>query len=120
MKSRLTLAVVLAFAIAPICVASVQGGTEATCPNAATPIYTNEGSTAINFNLSVGWSTQNGGCPLTVSWKDASGHQQKIELPYANSMIVATSLPAHGSISISTTENNGSYLDTVSWQIEPR
>jgi len=119
-RLRLAVAVVtvLVFAGVPIVVASVQGSTVAACPGNGT-LYTNEGSTQVNFNLSVGWTTQEGGCPMTVSWKDSSGHQRKINLPDAGSMVVATSLPANGAISYSTTTGTGT-VDVVTWQIEPR
>jgi hypothetical protein len=118
MPLALAVVTVFAFAIVPITVASVQGSASTGCPGNGT-IYINEGSTAINFNLSVGWSTQEGGCPVTVSWKDASGHQRKIDLPNAYSVIVATSLPANGAISYSASTGSGT-SDVVEWQIEPR
>jgi hypothetical protein len=58
-------------------------------------------------------------CSVTVSWTDASGHAQTVDLGVGISQGVSTSLPAGGIISWSSTATSppGSSL-FFSWQLE--
>ncbi len=74
------------------------------CGSAGT-LYTNLTGSSVVLDLGV----ENGsGCAFTLSWTDAGGHGQTINLGLLNSQGVSTSVPAGGSISWSSASGGGS------------
>lgn len=78
-------------------------------------VYSNLRSGSVGLDLAV---ANGGACSLTLSWADASGHAQTLNLPagFDGTQAASTSLPAGGAISWTSTGTG--YLGQASWQIE--
>ena len=82
-------------------------------------LYTNLISSSVTLDLGLNNGNSQSSCSVTVSWTDASGHAQTVDLGVGISQGVSTSLPAGGIISWSSTATSppGSSL-FFSWQLE--
>jgi hypothetical protein len=87
---------------------------ELPCASTGT-LYANLRGASVNLDLAVG-NPGNGG-ELTVSWTDAGGHAQTINLVIAGSQGASTTLPAGGLITwtTGTCQTSGVW---ASWQVE--